>query len=315
LTQRAVCDSFNNKKLNQIEREEKVWLCFLYKLGIFLSCHLPSLLAYWIAERLADLFFLIPTSKGKSYKKATFHNLSLILEKESGNRELREKARCSYRNFARYLREFFWLPGLNRKKFFNLLTPVGLENLDYALSQKKGVIILSVHFGNWEWGGMGISLCGYPINFLVREHKNRWTNKLFYKVREKVGVKIIFLNQLKEVIRVLKNNEILTILADENIKKEVKVDFFGHRISIPAGPFKLARRTGAMIVPSFAIRSKERKEKQRGIIETPFRVSKSGQEEDSVRKAADKFIQVVQDYLYHYPDHWLLGEPKIVNSE
>jgi len=292
-----------------------VWLCFLYKLGIFLSCHLPSFLAYWIAERVADFYFLIPADKGKSYKKAAFRNLSLILGKEEKNREVRKTAHSSYRNFSRYLREFFWLPGLNKKNFFNLLTPVGLENLDYALSQKKGVIVLSIHFGNWEWGGMGISLCGYPINFLVQKHKNRWTNNLFHKIRKEVGVKVIFLNQLREAIKALKRNEVLAILADENIKEGVKVDFFGYKVSIPAGPFKLARHTGAMIAPSFVIRSKGQKKKQKGIIETPFRVRKNGREEDDIKEAADKFIQTAQDYLCHYPDHWLLGEPKLVSRE
>ncbi len=95
----------------------------------------------------------------------------------------------------------------------------------------------------------------------------------------------------------------------------MKVDFFGHKISIPAGPFRLARHTGAMIVPSFAIRSREQREYQRGIIEVPFEVKRSDREETSVKEAADKFIQVVQDYLYHYPDHWVSGEPKSVYGE
>ena len=292
-----------------------MWVWLLYKLGIFFSCYLPSFLAYWIVERVADICFVFPSNKNRSYKRATFHNISLILGKGKGSREIKEGARCSYRNFSRYLREFFWLPGLNRKEFFNLLTLVGLENLDYALSRKKGVIVLSIHLGNWEWAGMAIHLCGYPVNFLVRRHENKWTNKLFYEIRDKMGVKVIFLNQLKEAIRALERNEILTMLADENTEKEVKVDFFGHKISIPAGPFRLAQHTGAMIAPSFAIRSKERKECQRGIIEVPFEVKRSDREETSVKEAADKFIQVAQDYLYHYPDHWVLGEPKSVYGE
>ena len=31
------------------------------------------------------------------------------------------------------------------------------------------------------------------------------------------------------------------------------------------------------------------------------------------KKAADNFIQIVQDCLYHYLDYWFLGEPKIVS--
>lgn len=288
-----------------------MWAYLLYKAGVFLSCHLPSFLAYWIAKRLADLYFLISTGRPRLYKKAIFHNLSLILGKDEKNPGVREAARDSYYNFSRYLREFFWLPGLDRKKFLSLITPVGVENLDYALSKGKGVILLSIHFGNWEWGGIGVALSGYKVNFLVRKHQNRWTNKLYYRIREKMGVKVFFLEELRKAMKTLKRNEILAVLADEDIGEGIRVDFFKHKVSLPSGPFRLAWRTGAMITPAFTIR--DRKDNlQKGVIERPFEVKKTYDEEESIREAANKFIQSMQEYLYYYPDHWLLGEPKIV---
>ena len=290
-----------------------MWIYFLYKVGIFLSCHLPSFLAYWIAKRLADLYFLVSTGRPRLYKKAIFHNLSLILDKDKKNSGMRKTARDSYYNFSRYLREFFWLPGLDRKKFLSLVTPVGVENLDYALSKGKGVILLSIHFGNWEWGGIGVALSGYKVNFLVRKHQNRWISELYYRIREKMGVRVLFLEELRKAIKTLKRNEILAVLADENVGEGVEVDFFKHKVGLPAGPFKLAWRTGAIIAPAFIVRDKK-DNRQRGVIERPFEVKKTYDEEESIREAANRFIQIVQDYLCYYPDHWLLGEPKIVNS-
>jgi len=290
-----------------------VWAYLLYKAGVFLSCHLPSFLAYWMAKRLADLYFLVSVGRPRLYKKAIFHNLFLILDKDKKNPGMRKTARDSYYNFSRYLREFFWLPGLDRRKFLSLITSVGLENLDYALSKGKGAILLSIHFGNWEWGGIGIALSGYKVNFLVRKHQNKWTNKLYYRIRKKIGVRVLFLEQLKEAIKTLRRNEILAVLADENVGEGVEVDFFKHKISLPSGPFRLAQRTGAIIAPAFTVRGKK-DNLQRGIIERPFEVKKTYDEEENIREAANRFIQIVQDYLYYYPDHWLLGEPKIVNS-
>jgi len=280
--------------------------------GIFLSCHLPSFLAYWIAKRLADLYFLVSTGRPRLYKKAIFHNLSLILDKDKKNPGMRKTARDSYYNFSRYLREFFWLPGLDRKKFLSLVTPVGVENLDYALSKGKGVILLSIHFGNWEWGGIGVALSGYKVNFLVRKHQNRWISELYYRIRGKMGVRVLFLEELRKAIKTLKRNEILAVLADENVGEGVEVDFFKHKVSLPSGPFKLAWRTEAIIAPAFIVRDKK-DNRQRGVIERPFEVKKTYDEEESIREAANRFIQIVQDYLYYYPDHWLLGEPKLVS--
>ncbi|MFQ6066893.1 MAG: lysophospholipid acyltransferase family protein [bacterium] len=281
----------------------------LYKLGAFLSCFLPSWAAYWVAKRLADLFFLIPIGKYRLYKKAVIHNVSLVLGKGEADPLVRKTSLGMYRNFARYLREFLWLPGLDQNRFFRLATPLGLENLDCALSRKKGVILLSTHFGNWEWGGISLALSGYKLNFLVRAHKNKDTDRLFNYIRENKGVKVVPLTRLKEGIKALKRNEILAILADENLGQTIKTELFSHEVDIPSGPFRLARRTEATITPAFIIRDKDNGI-QKGIVEAPLEVKRSQSEERDLQEAIRSFVQVVEDYLYYYPDHWLLLEPK-----
>ena len=286
-----------------------MWVYFLYKLGEFLSCFLPASFAYWIAERLADLFFLIPIGKYREYKKAVVHNVSLVLAKGKADPLMRKTAVGVYRNFAKYLREFLWLPGLDQNRFFRLVTPLGVENLDCALSKKKGVILLSTHFGNWEWGGIGLALSGYKVNFLVRAHKNKRTDRLFNHIREKKGIKVIPLTRLKEGIKVLKRNEILAVLADENLGQTMKAELFSHEVDIPSGPFRLARRTEATITPAFIIRDKGNG-RQKGIVEAPLEVKRSQSEERDLQEAINSFIQIAKDYLHYYPDHWLLLEPK-----
>ncbi len=302
-------------KNTKTERKKNMWTWWLYKVAIFFACYLPSLMTYWITERIASLNFFLPGGKGKLFKRAILHNLSTVLGEPRESRRVQKMARRSYCNFARYLREFFSLPRLKKQDLLRLFVPVGLENLDYALSKKKGVILLSIHFGNWEWAGMAISSCGYPVNFLVRKHQNERTNELFYQIRKKKGVRVLFLDQLKKVIRSLRRNEVLAILADENIKEGIEVNFFGQIITIPAGPFKLARHTEALIAPTFAVRSRCQKTKQMGIIETPIKVEKKLPQERSIQKAAEKFMAVVHDYLHYYPDHWILGESKITKKK
>jgi len=81
-----------------------VWVYLLYKVGEFFSCFLPSSLAYWVAKRLADLCFLIPIGKYRSYKKAVVHNVCLVLGKDKKDPLVRKTALGVYRNFAKYLR-------------------------------------------------------------------------------------------------------------------------------------------------------------------------------------------------------------------
>ncbi|MFQ5835376.1 MAG: lysophospholipid acyltransferase family protein [bacterium] len=286
-----------------------MWVYLLYKLGGFFSCFLPSSLAYYVAKGLADLCFLMPIGKYRLYKKAAFNNVSLVLGRSENDPLVRKTVVGVYRNFAKYLREFLWLPGLNQKKIFRLVTPLGVENLDCALSKRKGAILLSTHFGNWEWGGISLALSGYKVNFLVRAHKNKKTDRLFNHIREKKGIKIIPLTRLKEGIKVLKKNEILAILADENLGQTMKAELFSREVDIPSGPFRLARKTEAMITPAFIVRDRWNG-RQKGIVEAPLEVKRSQSEERDLQEAINSFIQIMEDYLRYYPDHWLLLEPK-----
>jgi len=186
-----------------------------------------------------------------------------------------------------------------------------VENLDCALSKRKGTVLLSIHFGNWEWGGIGLALAGYKINFLVRAHKNKFTNRLFSEIRSAKKVKVISTKQLKQVIKALKGNEIVAILADEENKKGVSVDLFNQKVILASGPFKLAYQMKALISPAFMIRDRKTG-KQKGVVEPPIEVNTYLPQKEAVRGAAQKFARVMEDYLRYYPDHWLLLKNKVI---
>lgn len=277
-------------------------LFILYKLGQLLACYLPSQLAFWIAERTADFFFIFPIGKYRKYKEIVFHNLGLI------NRDNTLYARRVFRNFARYIREFLWLGKISKEIFFRRAIPVGVENLDAALKIGRGVLLLSSHFGNWEWGGISLALCGYRMCFLVRPHNNFSTSELFNRLRRKKGIRVISIRHLKEAIKALKNNEIVAFLIDEG-NTGIKVNLFDKKITLASGPFKIAYKTGAVVAPAFMIRE-EKTGRQKGIVEPPIILENDIKMEESIQKAAQKFARIMEDYLQFYPDHWLLLERK-----
>lgn len=284
-----------------------MWVFILCKVGQLLSCHLPSSLACWIAERIADLSFFFPVGKCKLYKKAVLRNLNLTVDFNSCNRK--ECARRVFHNFARYIREFLWLGKINKSRFFKEMICVGVENLDAALKLERGVLLLSAHFGNWEWGGIGLALCGYNIHFLVRPHANLYTHRLFSNLREKHKVKVIPIDYLRRARKVLQNNQVVATLVDE-ADKGVKVNLFGRTATLASGPFQMAYRSGAAVSPAFMVRDKNTG-RQKGIIEPPILLNHHLDTERSIQAAAQEFIHIMEDYLRFYPDHWLLFKEKI----
>ncbi|MBE0477808.1 lysophospholipid acyltransferase family protein [Candidatus Aerophobetes bacterium] len=283
-----------------------MWLFVLYKTGELLSCYLPSSVALWVAKRIADLFFYLPFKRYKFYKKAVLHNLNLTLHFAGSDRK--EYARRVFQNFAQYIREFFWLRGISKNRFFREVTPVGVENLDAALRLGNGVFLLSAHIGNWEWGGIGLALNGYNIHFLVRPHKNPYINRLFLSLRERHGIKVIPLPYVRQVIKALQTNSVVATLVDE-AEKGVEVKMFGKKIHLASGPFEIAYRFKSVILPAFMV--KDRKSgKQKGVVEPPIFLNYNVDAKRSIHLAAQEFARVMEDYLRFYPEHWLLLKKK-----
>jgi len=57
---------------------------------------------------------------------------------------------------------------------------LNLEYIDEGLKQGKGVIVVTAHLGNWELGGVVVSMKGYPISTVALAHKSKVVTNFFY---------------------------------------------------------------------------------------------------------------------------------------
>jgi KDO2-lipid IV(A) lauroyltransferase len=105
------------------------------------------------------------------------------------------------------------------------------------------------------------------------------------------------------VVRKLKRNEIVGILADQNTRKyNVFVDFLGIKAATTPGPAALALRTGAALVPAFLIR--EGVGRHRFVIERPIEVVRTGDDDDDILATTQKCVGVLEQYVRRYPSQW-----------
>ena len=184
----------------------------LYKIAQYLALFTPVKFSYWLAAGLAD----IKRCLSKKDTQAVKENLSIIL----GNDEKRinECAKHIFRNFAKYLVDFFRFAKINEKFIKNNVTIKGKENVDEALKKGKGVILVTAHIGNWELGGVVAALLGYNFYAVALDHKNTRVNRLFVKQREMKGVHVISTGvSVRKCFSVLKNKNVLALLGDRNL--------------------------------------------------------------------------------------------------
>jgi len=108
------------------------------------------------------------------------------------------------------------------------------------------------------------------------------------------------------MFRVLEQGELLGILADLNVqeKEGVFVDFFGVPASTTTSIAKLAVKTGAVVLPAFAV-WEESKAKYVVYLEPPVEYRADDNSPENIKELTQKITNVVEKYVRKYPEQWL----------
>ncbi len=227
----------------------------VYWVAAQLSRRLPLSFAYRIGQCFADHFFW----RDRTGRTNVMSNLRRIYAHRGIAAEsdfFLRMARKTYQYFGKYLVDFFHYSVASRVEIERRVTIAGMEYFLSALKCGRGVILVSAHVGNWELGGLVLSLRGYPLTTVYRPFGHRRLDRLFDARRSARGFTTLPLgNAVRGLTNALRSNGTVALLADRDFSRQVAaVPFFGEYARLPRGPAVLAARTGACIVPTFLIR-------------------------------------------------------------
>lgn len=146
---------------------------------------------------------------------------------------------------------WWWQP----KKLDDLAEFDGLEYLEQAVSEGKGVLLFGAHFTSMEIGGR-ILADKIPLDVMYRRSNNPVVEYVVSRARGRLCRQLIQRNEVKLLVRSLKQGHVIWNAPDQNTqrKKAVFVDFFGHKTSTTPVTARLAAISGATVVPFRTIR-------------------------------------------------------------
>lgn len=274
----------------------------LYRIGYFLVNLLPLKFSYALGSSIADIFYLIR----RKDRRAIIKNLKTITGSRDTARTYETMARELYRNFAKYLVDFFRFSRIDEEYVRKFVKIEGLHNVDAAMARGKGVIVMSAHIGNWELGGSVIALSGYPISAVVLPHRNKKIDDFFKRQRLfgrltpiEIGISI------KECYKLLKANKVLGLLGDRDFTRNgLLLDFFGKKTLFPKGPSAFGYRLGSAIVPTLIVREPD--DTFRMIFEEPIYADTSKPEDEAVPALAKRCAVIIESYVKRYPTQWYI---------
>ena len=193
------------------------------------------------------------------YRRRMEENISATLSREIPDRaERKTLVWRAWQNFARTVLDTTALMHCSKAEIIAMVALVGEEHLETALKKGKGVLALSAHLGSFTMIGARLAASGYPFSVVVKHPAHKRFAQLTDDYRSQVGIHTIPAKPRREAVRgilkALRQNRIVLVLADEFKSGDILVDFFGLKLPAPRGPATLALRTGAVTLPMFAIR-------------------------------------------------------------
>ena len=278
---------------------------FWIRAGTGLLRFLPYGWARTIALAAGDLSWLLLKERRRILEENLFRTAS---GKDKETR--RNLGRATFRNFALCSIDFLRLPFLSREEVIRQVEIHGLENLDQALAQGRGAILVTGHLGNWDFAGAYLAALGYPIH-AVGEDLAPETYAVYERYRGATGMKIISLSGAAlPCLRVLKQKELLVLVGDRAIHGQgLTVDFCGGRRVLPEGPAAFVLKTGAALVIGHLILNPGGSEKRyQGVISPVITPQAAGAQD------VPGFTQAISDALSEavkrYPDQWFVFQPQ-----
>lgn len=217
-----------------------------------LASTLPLSSQYAIARFAADAYFKLD----RHARESVCANLSAVMPTNAAPWEIRHAARSVFQSFGRYLTEFFGFENFSGQYIDRHVTIQGREHVEAALKLGRGALFCSGHYSNWELGPATVARMGYPVLAVTQMHAHPKINALFVQQRARRGVEVVHSRDgATRAMKALMNNRTVALLGDRPTGgPTVEVELFGRKTQLPQGPWRIALRTGAALLPTFVIR-------------------------------------------------------------
>jgi len=257
-----------------------------------------------LVEPLGALIGLVFYVFDVSHRRVAARNVAAAFPTRSP-REHRAIVRGAFRHFGRLLLAMLKFNSLSPEAMLSRVEFEGEEHVRHARSQGKGILFVTGHFGFWEVQALAHALRLGPMAVMARSLDNRGLNGMLEQIRTRTGNTVVYRQgAMRRVLRLLHEGASVGILIDQHIlsRDAISVNFFDRPAATTPAVAALALRTGAPVVPLFALPLGGLRYK---LVYEPPVEPPSAEEADPVRELTQRCTDVLEMYVRRHPDLWL----------
>lgn len=246
-------------RFQQEERHE-----FRYRLSVGLAATLswlfiliPTPVRNYIAARIGSVFYRV----SHTYRQNVESNIRHVLGKESNDGEVRDVTRNIFITSAINFMDLLTLPRRSRAylRRRTYIVKGDWAQVERLRREKKPIIFVSAHLGSFDFIGQALQARDYPLTIMTGRTTSRFIFDGVTWLRSVRGSHLVepTPSGVRAVLKALRRGECAVIVVDRDFfENGVSVEFFGERTTLPPGAVRIARDTGAALVPIFTRRTR-----------------------------------------------------------
>ena len=200
----------------------KYWLTWIAVLMLYSISWLPYRFQLFLGKMIGRLLYKV----GSSRKKVALRNLELCFPDKT-DAERQTMLKRNFENTGIALLETgmgWWWPNWRVK---NKIKIIGLEHIEEAQKQGKGILLLAMHYLSVEINCRGIG-SGHPMVVFYRPHNNQLMEYFQFRGRGRSNKYMLGKRDVKGLLRALKEGEACIYLPDQDYgrSRSIFVPFF-----------------------------------------------------------------------------------------
>ena len=221
-------------------------------------------------------------------------------------------AKAFYSHLLTSIKEMIQLRFLSEKQLCDRVDVVGAERLLAVAEQGKGVLVLTGHFGNWEFAPLG-GILNFKqfqgqFHFIRRTLGSKTLERILFRRYFQAGLNVIpKKDSLQQVCDVLEQNHAVVFVLDQHAslvnRDGVAAEFFGKKAGTDRSLASFSRHTGVPVVPAAGYRRPD----GRHVLEfhEPIAWVDYPTTQESVYRNTLAYNQSLERIILAHPEQWL----------
>jgi len=270
---------------------------------------LVPLLSRRVLARIANAVGWLAFHVARRERRVALTNLDIAFGPSKSPEEKRRIACSAFQTSVRSTLGLFWAPRLNREILNEMaeFDAEGLRRIEECRARGKGIILLTMHYCDWEFHGLATALQGFPMTVVAQPARNPHATRIVERLRASTGNRIIpRRSAVTKLFKALKRGENIALLIDQNAPPRrggVWLDFFGKPVfgySVAAG---LALRTGAAIMPCFVHPLPDGR--MRVVYGPEVPCTRTGDDDADIQVISQECLRYCENVIRRQPEYWL----------